>query len=189
MRRTSFDILDLRHFSAHQLRPLLEDEGVRWRRRLDWNYSGAIEMLLEYLDDRVLPGFAALDGGRVIGYTFGVFEATKAILGDVYALSETEQPDNPLCETLLHHLIEMLQAAPGIDRIEAQLLMFPSGALNGPFLSRGFRATPRLFMTALPIRSCGRSRCRALRRASISSHLARNASHPGGRSFTMLPQS
>jgi len=40
----------------------------------------------------------------------------------------------------------MLQATPGVDRIESQLLMFPVGALAGPFLSRGFRSYPRLFM-------------------------------------------
>jgi ribosomal protein S18 acetylase RimI-like enzyme len=40
----------------------------------------------------------------------------------------------------------MLQATPGVDRIESQLLMFPVGALAGPCLSRGFRSYPRLFM-------------------------------------------
>jgi GNAT superfamily N-acetyltransferase len=141
------EILDLRHFSAAQLRPLLRDEAERWQRRLHWDYTKATNLLLDYVDSRVLPGFVAMFDGRVIGYTFSVFEAAKAVIGDVYAFGETESLTNPICETLLHHLLELLQATPGVDRAESQLLMFPAGALASPFLARGFRGYPRLFMS------------------------------------------
>jgi ribosomal protein S18 acetylase RimI-like enzyme len=143
---SQIEVLDLRHFSAAQLRPLLFDECERWESRLRWDYTNSMELLLQYLDSRVLPGFVALHGGRVIGYTFCVFEAAKAVIGDTYALGESGTLNNPVCETLLHHLIEMLQATPGVDRIESQLLMFPLGALASPYLSRGFHSFPRLFM-------------------------------------------
>ncbi len=153
------EILDLRHFTAAQLRPLLEDEARRWNERLRWDYTRSIELLLQYLDSRVLPGFAALRNGRVDGYAFCVYEAAKAVIGDIYAFGEVVSQENPVCETLVHHLIEMLQATPGIDRIETQLLMFPDGALTGPFLARGFRAYPRLFMgCVLPSTAPGASR-------------------------------
>jgi ribosomal protein S18 acetylase RimI-like enzyme len=42
----------------------------------------------------------------------------------------------------------MLQSAPGVDRIESQLLMFPTGALGAPFAERSFLPHPRLFMVA-----------------------------------------
>lgn len=141
-----FEVLDLRHFSAAQMRPLLRDEAERWQQRLRWDYQHSVDLLLDYLDSRVLPGFVALASKRVIGYGFCVFEAAKAVIGDVYAFTEGESLENPICETLLTHLIEMLQATPGVDRVESQLLMFPAGALHGPFLSRGFRPHPRLFM-------------------------------------------
>jgi GNAT superfamily N-acetyltransferase len=144
---SQIEVLDLRHFSAARLRPLLQHEAVRWQQRLRWDYAAAITLLLDYIDGRILPGFVALNQGRVVGYAFCVFEAAKAVIGDVYAFDEGEQLDNPICETLLHHLLEMLQATPGVDRIESQLLMFPAGALVGPFLSRGFRSDARLFMT------------------------------------------
>ena len=144
---TQLEILDLRHFSAAQLKPLLRDEAKRWHQRLLWDYTRASTTLLEYLDGRILPGYAALTSGQVRGYAFAVFEAAKAVIGDVYAFHETESLHNPTCDTLLHHLIELLQATPGIDRIESQLLMFPLGALNHPFRSAGFRSYPRLFMT------------------------------------------
>lgn len=143
---SQLEVLDLRHFSAAQLQPLLMEEADRWQRRLFWDYSGSTSVLLKYLDSRVLPGFVALRRGKVAGYTFAVFEAAKAVLGDVYAFGEGEGASNPVCETLLTHLLEMLQAAPGVDRIESQLLMFPTGALGRQFSERGFLPHPRLFM-------------------------------------------
>ena len=154
-----YEVLDLRHFSAAQMRPLLEDEARCWNERLRWDYSKSIELLLEYLDSRVLSGYVGLHDGRVQGYTFCVFEAAKAVIGDTYAFGESGNSENPMCEILLRHLIEMLQAAPGVDRIESQLLMFPNGALSGPILSCGFRAFPRLFMgCALPSSAPGATR-------------------------------
>ena len=143
---THLEILDLRHFSAAQLKPLLRDEADRWQRRLHWDYTRASATLLDYLDSRILPGFVALQSGRVVGYAFSVFEAAKAVIGDIYAFHETESTTNPVCNTLLHHQLELLQATPGVDRIESQLLMFPAGAFAEAFRTRGFRSFPRLFM-------------------------------------------
>ncbi len=146
--QTQLEILDLRHFSAAQLRPLLRDETARWNRRLQWDYTRAATTLLEYLDGRILPGYVALRHGKILGYAFCVFEAAKAVIGDLYVLDETEALTNPTCDTLLHHLIELLQNTPGVDRIESQLLMFPAGALHQPYFSAGFHSHPRLFMLA-----------------------------------------
>ena len=144
--RPQFDVLDLRHFAASALRALLADEAARWQARLHWDYRESTDLLLEYLDSRSLTGYAAVQGRRVLGYTFSVVEASKAIIGDLYAFGESEATSNPVCEVLLTHLLETLEAMPGVDRLEAQLLMFPAGALDGPFRRRGFRAIPRLFM-------------------------------------------
>jgi len=140
------EILDLRHFSAAQLRPLLRDEAERWQRRLHWDYTRASNMLLEYLDSRILPGFVALQGKDIVGYAFCVCEGAKGVIGDVYALGETESTVNPICDTLLYHLLELVQATPGVDRVESQLLMFPDGALGEAFRARGFASFPRCFM-------------------------------------------
>ncbi len=140
------EILDLRHFSAAQLRSLLRDEAERWQRRLHWDYGRASNMLLDYLDSRILPGFVALQAGHIVGYAFCVCEGAKAVIGDVYAFGETESTVNPICDTLLHHLLELVQNTPGVDRIESQLLMFPDGALGEAFQARGFVSFPRCFM-------------------------------------------
>ena len=103
-------------------------------------------MLLDYLDSRILPGYVALQAGHIVGYAFCVCEGAKAVIGDVYAFGETESTVNPICETLLHHLLELVQATPGVDRVESQLLMFPDGALGDIFQASGFVSFPRCFM-------------------------------------------
>ena len=143
---SQLEVLDLRHFSAAALRPLLEDEAAKWQARLLWDYSRSIELLLDYVNSRSLTGYVAVRKGRVAGYAFGVCEAAKAVMGDVYAFGEGDQTANPICELLLTHLLETLQATPGISRVESQLLLFPDGALKMPFLESGFRSFPRCFM-------------------------------------------
>lgn len=145
------EILDLRHFSGPALHSLLEDEAAVWERRLFWDYRGSIALLQEYLDNRSLTGYVAQRAGRVIGYVFGVCEASKAVLGDVYAFGEAEGRTNPVCATLLEHMLETMQATPGIDRIESQLLLFPDGALAAPFLAHDMQAFPRHYMVC-PLR-------------------------------------
>ena len=38
---TSIEILDLRHFAAPVLRPVLEAEGEIWKQRLHWDYRAS----------------------------------------------------------------------------------------------------------------------------------------------------
>lgn len=151
----SLEILDLRHFSAPLLRPLLEAEGDVWRQRLHWDYRNSARLLMQYLDSHMLPGYAAVDAGRVIGYAFCVYEETKAVVGDVFALpgeptNATEGGYRPgateLENTLLRHLFETLQNSPQVDRIESQLLIHPSGHHASVFREAEFTLHPRLFM-------------------------------------------
>lgn len=142
------NILDLRHYSASDLKPLLDVENREWLRRLNWDYRTSTDLILRYLDSRVLPGYVALEESRVIGYSFCVYEEAKAVIGDVYA---TTSRDGRISATeierqLLEHLIPMLQHSPGTERIEAQLLLHPSGRLSGVFREAGFEIFRREFM-------------------------------------------
>src|SRR5580698_4190046 len=144
---TQLEILDLRHFSARQLRPLLETEAAVWEDRLRWNYRGSTELLLQYLDSRILPGFVALDRGRVCGYTFCVYEGHKAVIGDLYTAADHPAP-LAVAHSLARHLLETLESSPDIVRIEAQLLLFDSGLLRPIFANLNphhpaFTAFPR----------------------------------------------
>ena len=142
------EILDLRHFSAVDLRPLLDDEMQVWARLLSWDYAGSAEMILRYVDAKILPGYAAVDRGRVFGYSFFVYEGSKGVIGDLFVANGGRLPDSHQVELrLLTHVIETLQSSPGIHRVEAQLLAHDANAVSRPFLETGFQRHPRLFMT------------------------------------------
>ncbi len=145
------EILDLRHFSSVDLRSLLEDETHVWARQLSWDYSGSAEMILRYVDAKILPGYAAVDRGRVFGYSFFVYEGSKGVIGDLYVTNGARLPEARHVEIrLLTHVIETLQQSPGIHRVEAQLLAHDANAVSRPFLDTGFQRHPRLFMV-LPL--------------------------------------
>ena len=143
---TQLEILDLRHFTARQLRPLLETEARLWEKRLRWNYQSSTELLLQYLDSRILPGFVALDRGRVCGFTFCVYEGQKAVVGDAFAVATDSSQALQIAQTLLHQLLTLLEHSPGIERIESQLLLYDSGSIDEVFSQSGFVMYPRLFM-------------------------------------------
>ena len=121
---------------------MLEVEGELWSQRLHWDYRASARLLMQYLDNHLLPGYAALEAGQVTGYAFCVYEETKAVIGDVFALpgrspeeadasdssgAGAAEPAREIEETLLRHLFETLLNSPNVDRIESQLLLHPSG--------------------------------------------------------------
>ena len=141
------EILDLRHFSSVDLRPLLDDETRAWASLLAWDYQGSAEMILRYVDAKILPGYAAIERGRIIGYSFFVYEGSKGVVGDLFVANGARFPDAREVELkLLTHVIETLQQSPGIHRVEAQLLAHEAGSVARPFLDQGFQRHPRLFM-------------------------------------------
>jgi ribosomal protein S18 acetylase RimI-like enzyme len=99
----SIEILDLRHFAAPVLKAVLEAEGDLWRQRLHWDYRTSTRLLMQYLDSHMLPGYAALESGQVTGYVFCVYEESKAVIGDVFALTPpaAANPEWSLDEFLL----------------------------------------------------------------------------------------
>jgi ribosomal protein S18 acetylase RimI-like enzyme len=145
------EILDLRHFSSVDLRPLLDDETRVWASQLSWDYNGSAEMILRYVDAKILPGYAAIERGRIFGYSFFVYEGSKGVVGDLFVANGGRLPDAREVEIkLLTHVIETLQQSPGIHRVEAQLLAHETGSVARPFLDQGFQRHPRLFMV-LPL--------------------------------------
>jgi len=141
------EILDLRHFSAADLRPLLEEEIATWGRLLSWDYAGSAEMILRYMEAKILPGYAAIDRGSIFGYSFFVYEQSKGVIGDLFVRDGGRTANRrEVEERLLTHVIETLQQSPGIHRVEAQLLVHDTGEVARPFLAQGFSRHPRVFM-------------------------------------------
>lgn len=143
---TTVEILDLRHFSSVDLRPLLEEEVETWGSLLCWDYRSSADMIQRYVDAKILPGYAAVERGSVVGYSFFVYEGSKGVLGDLFVSSR--RTDAQRVETqMLEHVIETLQASPGIHRVEAQLLTHPTGELASVFAASGFQRYRRLFLS------------------------------------------
>jgi len=146
---TSSEILDLRHFTAPMLRGVLDAEAQVWKERLHWDYRASARLLMQYLDNHMLPGYAAVFGDQVAGYVFCVYEDAKAVVGDVFATrnaQEGEEAAHALEDTLLRHLLELLVNSPQVERIESQLLIHPSGSHAAAFQAAGFELYRRLFM-------------------------------------------
>jgi ribosomal protein S18 acetylase RimI-like enzyme len=147
----SIEILDLRHFGAPVLKRVLDAESVVWKQRLHWDYHTSTRLLMQYLDSHMLPGYAAMEADQVIGYAFCVYEESKAVIGDVFAIDAgaggaTHDSAHAIEETLLRHMFETLLNSPQLDRIESQLLLHPTGSHAEIFLAAGFEVFRRLFL-------------------------------------------
>ena len=144
---TQFEILDLRHFSARQLRPLLENESRLWQERLRWNYQSSTELLLQYLDSRILPGFRrARPRTHLRLHLLRLRGAQGCGRRRVCPGDRRRTQMIHITQLLLHHLLQLLQHSPGIQRVESQLLLYDAGSIDEPFLAAGFTMFPRLFM-------------------------------------------
>jgi ribosomal protein S18 acetylase RimI-like enzyme len=146
----SVEILDLRHFSSADLSPLLEEEVEVWGTLLAWDYRGSADMILRYIDAKILPGYAAVEKGSIVGYAFFVYEGSKGVVGDLF-VSAGRTDSRAIEFQMTEHMIATLQRSPGTLRIEAQLLIHKTGELAANFVGAGFERYRRLFLT-LPLR-------------------------------------
>jgi ribosomal protein S18 acetylase RimI-like enzyme len=150
---TNVEILDLRHFSSADLRPLLDEEVEVWGNMLCWDYRGSSDMILRYVDAKILPGYAAVERGSIVGYSFFVYEGSKGVVGDLF-VSPRRTDARAIESQIVEHVIQTLQQSPGILRVEAQLLTHQTGDLAANFISSGFQRYRRLFL-ALHLRGEG----------------------------------
>lgn len=157
------EILDLRQMRSRDLEPLLEEEKRLWREQLRWDYSGSSDLIRRFVDARALAGYAVLDQGRPVGYSFFVYEDHKGLIGNLFVSG----PYSGVTESqLLTHVIETMQETPGIERIEAQLMTFGAGSLEPTFRRERFQAFRRQFML-LDLEPAGSLAPRALAEAEL----------------------
>lgn len=144
------DVLDLRQFRSEQLDSLLRAEAAEWERDLHWDYTSSLNLIRQYIDARILPGFVLAASrapeARARGYGFFVYESRKGLIGDVYVQPVFREANFREEQRLLLHMIETLQATPGLTRIESQLMTYEPGALSRQFVRAGFQPYRRYFM-------------------------------------------
>lgn len=138
------EILDLRRVRSSQLKQLFEEEERIWFAQLHWDYRPSAQLISQFIDARALPGYAALEGGRGIGYSFFVSEEHKGLIGDLFVTGACS--GQGVEGALASHVIQTLRALPQLRRIEAQLIPFGPDSLAYCFREENFEVHPRLFM-------------------------------------------
>ncbi|MFB3825613.1 MAG: GNAT family N-acetyltransferase [Bryobacteraceae bacterium] len=137
------ELLDLRSLRAADLEDLLEEETAAWREELDWDFGKSAELVSRFVDLRALHGFALVEQGAVIGYTYFVYEDQKGLVGDIYVRRHARAPgrEERLLQAALHGMI-----ADGVRRVEAQLMMAASLHQRPSVMTPPLEAYPRNFM-------------------------------------------
>ena len=148
------DILDLRHFQALDFADLLEEESRIWAEKLRWDFHASCDIVRRYLDLRALSGYALVEGRMPVGYSYYVHEDHKVLVGDLFV-------SRPYCTVgaqhqLLQHVIEAAQNTPGVRRIEAQLMMLESAAVDSLYPPSELTSFERQFMLLEGVASLGR---------------------------------
>ncbi|MBC8167469.1 MAG: GNAT family N-acetyltransferase [Bryobacteraceae bacterium] len=144
--RCATELVELSQLRAGDLDTLLAEEQLAWRSRLSWDFTASADLVRRFIAIRALNGFALMAGSHPAGYAYFVSEERKGLIGDLYVVSDWATPENEY--RLLSAILQVLVGTPGVERIEAQLMM-----LHGPFaralpMARFGQIYPRIFMLA-----------------------------------------
>ena len=147
--------IPISHLDGNTLLSVLDEEEQAWMSDLSWDYSPVRQILLSFIGQRLLPGYAAVLNERdAIGYTYFLVHQTKGIIGALY-VSKTGHSQEAV-EELLSLAIACLKDSQNIKRIEAQIMPFNNVNLTATFTKHGFSYYPRYFLDLdLDIRAKG----------------------------------
>jgi ribosomal protein S18 acetylase RimI-like enzyme len=135
-------IVNIGQLSAPELDPLLREETADWNRELDWDFSKSAGLVRKFAEARTLSGAALLDGGELAGYGYTGLEDHLGLIADVYVRPRWR---NANTEVLLFRvLFDALIGAPGVRRIESQLMLLETASTKS--LERDLRLFERLLM-------------------------------------------
>jgi ribosomal-protein-alanine N-acetyltransferase len=132
--------VELRHLNGHDLEPLLREEAVEWDRKLDWDFSKSAALVRRLADARQLGGVALVDQGEVAGYAYCGLAEQKGQIWDVYVRAHWRKTNAE--EVLFRLLLDALMSAPGVRRIESQLMLMGKALQAEP----GMRVFERILM-------------------------------------------
>jgi ribosomal protein S18 acetylase RimI-like enzyme len=139
-------VLDLRRVSADHLAPMLEEETAAWSAALDWDFRPSAELVRRFVQTHALNGFALMRGPRIAGYSYYVCEEGKGLVGDLFVVREHRTLENE--DALLEAVLAALWRAPGVRRVEAQLMMLSAPLERSVPYQHLFHAYPRCFLEA-----------------------------------------
>ena len=158
------ELVELGRIRAADLEQLLEEEIAEWLSVLGWDFRPSADMVRRFVGMRTLSGYALMENGRAVGYTYFIHEDRKGLVGDLYVLRGRRTAENELL--LLGAATGDLFGTLGVERIESQLMMLRSPASSPLPFADCVSAHQRNFMTfdmaLLPGLKPGRSASKAL---------------------------
>lgn len=141
-------LVDLRDVRPGFLDPVLKEESAEWMRALDWDFEPSANLVQRFIGMRGLTGFAlpASSGMQAAGYSYYVADDNKGLVGGLFVSEPYRTPENEYA--LLHAALEAMWKLPGLQRVEAQLMLLDSPLSRDVPYSQGFTPHPRQFMEA-----------------------------------------
>jgi ribosomal protein S18 acetylase RimI-like enzyme len=139
----SAELVELRDLRSSELGDLLAEEIAVWREELDWDFHASAELVERFVDQRALSGYALVDRGEVLAYSYFVQDEHKGLVGDLYVRRAWRTTENE--QRLLAAVIESLMRTSCVTRIETQLMMLGPGHESLPG-ARFARTYERNFM-------------------------------------------
>jgi ribosomal protein S18 acetylase RimI-like enzyme len=145
MTTRGLQIVDAGTLDARQLDPLLLEEIADWHQNLDWDFSKSAALVREFAAARTLSGAALLDGVEVAGYAYTGLDDHKGLIADLYVRPRWRSADT---EALLFGVvIDALMRAPGVRRIESQLMLLDAVSAKAIARANPVGLFERLLMT------------------------------------------
>ncbi len=147
--------LPISYLDEALLLPLMEEEERAWMSDLGWDYSPIRQILVSFVKQKLLPGYAAVNEKEAVGYTYFLVNQAKGIIGALY-VSRTNRSQEAV-EELLSLTISCLKDSQNIKRVEAQIMPFHNLNLTATFTQHGFGYYPRYYLD-LDLGSSSRAR-------------------------------
>ncbi|MDR1728708.1 MAG: GNAT family N-acetyltransferase [Acidobacteriota bacterium] len=141
---------------------LMQEEQEAWLGELGWDYSIIQQILLSFIDKKMLPGYAAFVGDaagagwKMAGYIYFLISSSpgqpqarsKGNIGALYTTGTIPAKDaQEVADGLLDLAVASFRDSSAVRRVEAQILPFRRQSFAGVFARNGFRRYPRLYMT------------------------------------------
>jgi ribosomal protein S18 acetylase RimI-like enzyme len=140
---------DLKYFplsllDESMLSPLMLEEEKAWESDLRWDYSAVREILLSFARQKLLPGYAAVDENRAVGYTYFLINHAKGIIGSLFVSDKNNSAET--VDQLIQMATAGLKDATAIKRVEAQIMPFNNIDLTDSFIRQGYSCYPRTYL-------------------------------------------
>jgi ribosomal protein S18 acetylase RimI-like enzyme len=123
---------------------LMDEEEKAWLTDLGWDYSAIRQILVSFIRQKLLPGYAATSKKELLGYTYFLVNQAKGIIGAIYAARLG--PVQEVVENLISLAISSLTDNPQVKRVEAQIMPFNGVDFTEIFTRHEFHHYSRCYL-------------------------------------------